>query len=64
MQNDITEILKNQKSLERIVEDKFHSLNNKVDGLTKTVDELKKEVDSVPLPHTSEEEDDDDDDDS
>ena len=30
-----------------------------MDGLTKTVDELKKEVDLVPLPHTSEDDDDD-----
>ncbi|KAE8774075.1 hypothetical protein D1007_53589 [Hordeum vulgare] len=61
MQKDITDILLNQKSLDRIVKDKFHTLNNKVDELTKTMDELKKKVDAVPIPHTSDDGDDDDD---
>ena len=41
------------------MEDKFSMLNNKVDGLTKTVDELKKEVDEAPIPHSLDSDDDD-----
>ena len=36
MQKDIGNILKNQESLSRIVDTKFHILNNKVDELTVT----------------------------
>ena len=57
MQKDIKNILLNQESLERTVEDKFTTMNNKVDGLTKTVDELKMEVDAVPSPHSSDDDD-------
>ena len=39
------------------MEDKFTMMNNKVDGLTKTVDELKMEVDAVPSPHSSDDDD-------
>jgi len=45
----------------RIFENRIKTLNDKVDGLTKTVNELKKEVDSVPLPQTSSSSDDDED---
>jgi hypothetical protein len=64
MQKDIGNILKNQESLSRIVDTKFHILNNKVDELTVTVNELKKEVDAVPSPHSTDDDDDDDEDDS
>ena len=50
MQKDIKGILDNQNSLVRIFENRIKTLNDKVDGLTKTVNELKKEVDSMPLP--------------
>ena len=58
MQKDIKDILDNQNSLVRIFENRIKTLNDKVDGLTKTVNELKKEVDSVPSPDTSDDEDD------
>ena len=58
MQKDIGNILKNQESLSRIVDTKFHILNNKVDELTVTVNELKKEVDGVPSPHTTDDDED------
>ena len=58
MQKDIKGILDNQNSLVRIFENRIKTLNDKVDGLTKTVNELKKEVDSVPSPDTSDDEDD------
>ena len=58
MQKDIKDILANQHSLVRIMENRIKTLNDKVDGLTKTVNELKKEVDSVPSPDTSDDEDD------
>ena len=63
MKKDIKEILENQNSLVRIFENRIKTLNDKVDGLTKTVNELKKEVDSVPLPQTSSDDDDIDDED-
>ena len=59
MQKDIKGILDNQNSLVRIFENRIKTLNDKVDELTKTVNELKKEVDSVPLPQTSSSSDDD-----
>ena len=58
MQKDIGNILKNQESLSRIVDTKFHILNNKVDELTVTVNELKKEVDGMPSPHTTDDDED------
>ena len=63
MQKDIKGILDNQNSLVRIFENRIKTLNDKADGLTKTVNELKKEVDSVPLPHSTDDDDDDDEDD-
>ena len=59
MQKDINNILKNQASLSRIVDNKFHTLNNKVDELRMTVNELKKEVDAVPSPHSTDDDDED-----
>ncbi|KAE8786614.1 40S ribosomal protein S5-1 [Hordeum vulgare] len=53
MENNIGDILLNQKSLERIVETKFHDMVIKVTELTTTVNQLKREVDAVPLPSSS-----------
>ncbi|KAE8806504.1 hypothetical protein D1007_17314 [Hordeum vulgare] len=41
MEKNINELLLNQKSLERIVQTKFHDLDNKVEQLTTTVNQLK-----------------------
>ncbi|KAE8771357.1 putative receptor protein kinase ZmPK1 [Hordeum vulgare] len=62
MEKNISEILLNQKSLERIVETKFHDLDVKVTELTTTVKQLQHEVDRVKIPHSSDDDDDDDDD--
>ncbi|KAE8804929.1 Nucleolysin TIAR [Hordeum vulgare] len=50
MENNIIELLLNQKSLERIVETKFHDLDNKVTKLMTMVNALKQEGDAVPMP--------------
>ncbi|KAE8767565.1 nucleolysin tiar [Hordeum vulgare] len=50
MERNIADILLNQESLERIVETKFHDLDNKVIEQTIIVNALKHEVDAVPLP--------------
>ncbi|KAE8802589.1 hypothetical protein D1007_21621 [Hordeum vulgare] len=55
MEKSINELLLNQKSLEsleRIVETKFHEVDNKVTGLTTMVNHLKQDVDAVPLPNS------------
>ena len=59
MEKNIFEILLNQKSLERIVETKFHDLDVKVTELTTTVKQLHHEVDSVHIPCSNDEDDDD-----
>ncbi|KAE8808459.1 hypothetical protein D1007_15013 [Hordeum vulgare] len=41
MEKNISEVLKNQKSLERIVDTKFHALDIKVSELTTKVNQLK-----------------------
>src|SRR4051812_49296141 len=53
IQKDISNVLASQKSFERIAETRYHTLNNKVDALTRTVTQLKHEVDGVPSPHTT-----------
>ncbi|KAE8776714.1 nucleolysin tiar [Hordeum vulgare] len=58
MKKNITNILLNQKSLERIVETKFHDLDIKVAELTTTVNQLKEEVDALPTPSSSSDDDD------
>ncbi|KAE8788882.1 hypothetical protein D1007_37000 [Hordeum vulgare] len=50
MDKNINVLLLNQKSLERIVEKKFHELNNKVTKLTTMVNQMKQEVDAAPFP--------------
>ncbi|KAE8819695.1 pumilio-like protein 1 [Hordeum vulgare] len=59
VEKNITDILLNQKSLERIVETKFHDLDIKVIELTTTVNQLKHEDDAVhTLSSTSGDDDD------
>ncbi|KAE8791972.1 Pumilio-like protein 1 [Hordeum vulgare] len=53
MEKKVFEILLNQKSLERLVESKFHDLDVKVMELTTTVEKLQHEVDYVKIPHSS-----------
>ncbi|KAE8811123.1 hypothetical protein D1007_12118 [Hordeum vulgare] len=50
MEKNITDILLNQKSLERIVETKFHDLDIKVTELTTIVNQLKHEFDVLHTP--------------
>ncbi|KAE8815363.1 hypothetical protein D1007_07333 [Hordeum vulgare] len=50
MVRNIKEVLLNQKSLEKIVETKFDDLDVKVTELTTTVNQLKEELNAVPLP--------------
>ncbi|KAI4993804.1 hypothetical protein ZWY2020_008117 [Hordeum vulgare] len=61
MEKNISVILLNQKSLERIVEKKCHDLDVKVTELTTSVQRLQHEVDSVKIPRSDDEYDDDDD---
>ncbi|KAE8809888.1 SWR1 complex subunit 6 [Hordeum vulgare] len=57
MEKNIKDILVNQGSLARIVQENIFTLNNKVDELTMTATELKKEVDVVPRPHSADDDD-------
>ncbi|KAE8782115.1 hypothetical protein D1007_44495 [Hordeum vulgare] len=59
MQKNVSEILLNQKSLERIVETKINDMDVKVAELTTTVHQLQHEVDSVKIARTSNDDDDD-----
>ncbi|KAE8768936.1 nucleolysin tiar [Hordeum vulgare] len=66
IEKNIQEILQSQKSLERVVETKFHNMDMKVTELTTIVRQLQHEVDSVEIPRSEDEyedEDEDDDDD-
>ncbi|KAE8783779.1 pumilio-like protein 1 [Hordeum vulgare] len=63
MEKNISEILLNQKNLERIMKMKFHDLDVKVTELTTTVEQLQHEVDLGKIPRSDVEDDDDDDDD-
>ncbi|KAE8804476.1 nucleolysin tiar [Hordeum vulgare] len=62
MEKNIQEILQSQKSLERVVETKFHDMDVKVTELTTIVKQLQHEVDSVDIPRSDDEDDDEDDD--
>ncbi|KAE8771427.1 hypothetical protein D1007_56693 [Hordeum vulgare] len=62
MENNIQEIMQNQKSLERVVETNFHNMDVKVIELTTIVRQLQHEVDSVEIPHSQEEDEDEDED--
>ncbi|KAE8778167.1 hypothetical protein D1007_48977 [Hordeum vulgare] len=55
MEKNIQEIMQNQKSLERVVETKFHNMDVKVTELTTIVRQLQHEVDSVDIPRSEDE---------
>ncbi|KAE8773713.1 hypothetical protein D1007_54018 [Hordeum vulgare] len=57
MEKNIQEIMQNQKSLERVVETKFHNMDVKVTELTTIVRQLQHEVDSVEIPRSEDEDD-------
>ncbi|KAE8804779.1 hypothetical protein D1007_19195 [Hordeum vulgare] len=61
MEKNIQEIMQNQKSLERVVETKFHNMDVKVNELTTIVRHLQHEVDSMEIPRSEDEDEDDDD---
>ncbi|KAI5018249.1 hypothetical protein ZWY2020_043137 [Hordeum vulgare] len=62
MEKNIQEIMQNQKSLERVVETKFHNMDLKVTELTTIVKQLQHEVDSMEIPRPEDEDEDEDDD--
>ncbi|KAE8781188.1 hypothetical protein D1007_45587 [Hordeum vulgare] len=56
MEKNIQEILQSQKSLERVVETKFHDMDVKVTELTTIVKQLQHEVASVEIPRSDDDE--------
>ncbi|KAE8783200.1 hypothetical protein D1007_43369 [Hordeum vulgare] len=62
MEKNIQEIMQNHKSLERVVETKFHNMDIKLTKLTTIVRQLQHEVNSVEIPRSKDEDDDDDED--
>ncbi|KAE8805302.1 hypothetical protein D1007_18708 [Hordeum vulgare] len=54
MEKNIQEIMQNQKSLERVVETKFHNMDVTVTELTTIFRQLQHEVDSVEIPCSEE----------
>ncbi|KAE8791668.1 hypothetical protein D1007_33871 [Hordeum vulgare] len=62
MENNIQEIMQNKKSLERVVETKFHNMDLKVTEFTTIVRQLQHEVDSMDIPRLEDDDEDDDDD--
>ncbi|KAE8816548.1 nucleolysin tiar [Hordeum vulgare] len=63
MEKNIQEIMQNQKSIERVVETKFHNMDVKVTELTTIVRQLQHEVDSLDIPCRGDEDEYEDDDD-
>ncbi|KAE8793163.1 hypothetical protein D1007_32265 [Hordeum vulgare] len=63
MKKNIQDILRNHKSLERVVETKFHEMDEKVTELNTIVKQLQHEVDSVQVPFLDDDDDDESDDD-
>ncbi|KAE8816577.1 hypothetical protein D1007_05914 [Hordeum vulgare] len=63
MEKNIQEIMQNQKSLEGVVETKFHNMDVMVTELTTIVRQLQHEVNSVEIPCFEDEDEDEDDDD-
>ncbi|KAE8780603.1 hypothetical protein D1007_46240 [Hordeum vulgare] len=59
MDKNIQEIMQNQKSLERVVETKFHNMDVKVIELTTIIRQLQHEVDYVEIPLSQDEDDED-----
>ncbi|KAE8787399.1 hypothetical protein D1007_38672 [Hordeum vulgare] len=53
MEKKVSDILLNQKSLERIVETKFHDMDVKVKELITTIEHIHHEVDSMKIPRSS-----------
>ncbi|KAE8797580.1 nucleolysin tiar [Hordeum vulgare] len=64
MEKNIQEILQNQKSLERVVETKFHDMDVKVTELNTIVKQLQHELASVKIPCSDDDVNDDDDEES
>ncbi|KAE8782239.1 nucleolysin tiar [Hordeum vulgare] len=62
MDKNIQEILQNQKSLERVVETKFHDMDVKVTEFNTIVKQLQHDIDSVQIPRSVDDDDSDDDD--
>ncbi|KAE8796573.1 hypothetical protein D1007_28380 [Hordeum vulgare] len=60
-EKNIHEIRQCQKTLEGVVETKFHNMDVKVTELTTIVKQLQHEVDSVEIPRSHDEDDEDDD---
>ncbi|KAE8819372.1 hypothetical protein D1007_02876 [Hordeum vulgare] len=58
MKKNIQEIMQNQKSLERVVETKFHNMDVKVTELTTIVRQLQHEVEYVEIPRSEDEDED------
>ncbi|KAE8782540.1 nucleolysin tiar [Hordeum vulgare] len=52
MERNIQDLMQNQKSLERVVETKFHNMDMKVTELTSIVRQLQHEVDFVDIPRS------------
>ncbi|KAE8775975.1 hypothetical protein D1007_51446 [Hordeum vulgare] len=63
MEKNIQEIMQNKKSLERVVEIKFHNMDMKVTELTTIVRHLQHEVYSMEIPCSEDEDEDGDDED-
>ncbi|KAE8792678.1 hypothetical protein D1007_32792 [Hordeum vulgare] len=63
MEKNIKQILQNQKSLERVVDTKFHNMDVKVTELNTIVKQLHDKVDFVQVPRSDDDDDNDDDDD-
>ncbi|KAE8810861.1 hypothetical protein D1007_12357 [Hordeum vulgare] len=58
MDKNIQEILQSQKSLEGVVETKFHDMDVKVTDLTTRVKQLQHKVDSLEISFSDDEDDD------
>ncbi|KAE8786800.1 nucleolysin tiar [Hordeum vulgare] len=58
MEKNIQEILQSQKSLQRVMETKFHDMDMKVTKWTTIVKQLHHEVESVEVPRLDDEDDD------
>ncbi|KAE8794692.1 hypothetical protein D1007_30528 [Hordeum vulgare] len=60
MEKNILKIMQNQKSLERVVDTKFHNMDMKVTELTTIVRQLQHEVNSIEIPCLEDEDEDED----
>ncbi|KAE8783104.1 hypothetical protein D1007_43482 [Hordeum vulgare] len=64
MEKNIQEILQSQKSLERVVETKFHDMDAKVIELTTIVKQLQHQVNLVEIPRCDDDDEDNDEEES